>query len=182
MFSLGDVGSWKKRSPIEKLQDILDDQNDDIKDLKEIIDNQSEVIEDLKSKIKDVTVQLEELYSEETKSKELNLQCETRIENLETEMTNNFDQFTKKDQELESRFSKQKETTEKTLEGLIKDISNVRLDIDNTNQETEINNEDVIQKLTVLRRMVEELKEKTWELDTNTRNNLVIYGVKVIIN
>ena len=97
-------------------------------------------------------------------------------------MTNNFEQFTKKDQELDSRFSKHKETTEKTLEGLIKDISNVRLDIDNTNQETEINNQDVIQKLTVLRRMVEELKEKTWELDTNTRNNLVIYGVKVIIN
>ena len=26
--------------------------------------------------------------------------------------------------------------------------------------------------------MVEELKEKTWELDTNTRNNLVLYGIK----
>ena len=26
--------------------------------------------------------------------------------------------------------------------------------------------------------MVEDLKEKTWELDTNTRNNLVIYGIK----
>ena len=26
--------------------------------------------------------------------------------------------------------------------------------------------------------MVEDLKEKTWELDTNTRNNLVFYGIK----
>ena len=26
--------------------------------------------------------------------------------------------------------------------------------------------------------MVEDLKEKTWELDTNTRNNLVFYGMK----
>ena len=25
---------------------------------------------------------------------------------------------------------------------------------------------------------MEELREKTWELDTNTRNNLVIYGIK----
>ena len=25
---------------------------------------------------------------------------------------------------------------------------------------------------------MEELKEKTWELDTNTRNNLVFYGIK----
>ena len=33
-------------------------------------------------------------------------------------------------------------------------------------------------KLSFLRRIVEELKEKTWELDTNTRNNLVFYGIK----
>ena len=25
---------------------------------------------------------------------------------------------------------------------------------------------------------MEDLKEKTWELDTNTRNNLVFYGIK----
>ena len=30
----------------------------------------------------------------------------------------------------------------------------------------------------LLRRVVEELREKTWELDTNKRNNLVLYGVR----
>ena len=35
-----------------------------------------------------------------------------------------------------------------------------------------------MEKLSFIRRNVEELKEKTWELDTNTRNNLVFYGIK----
>ena len=33
-------------------------------------------------------------------------------------------------------------------------------------------------KLGLLRRVVEELREKTWELDTNKRNNLVLYGIR----
>ena len=33
-------------------------------------------------------------------------------------------------------------------------------------------------KLTSLKRGLEDLKEKTWKLDTNTRNNLVFYGIK----
>ena len=33
-------------------------------------------------------------------------------------------------------------------------------------------------KVGLLRRVVEELREKTWELDTNKRNNLVLYGVR----
>ena len=33
-------------------------------------------------------------------------------------------------------------------------------------------------KLLAMRRTVEELKEKTWQLDTSTRNNLVFYGIK----
>ena len=38
--------------------------------------------------------------------------------------------------------------------------------------------EQVRGKLGLLRRVVEELREKTWELDTNKRNNLVLYGVR----
>ena len=33
-------------------------------------------------------------------------------------------------------------------------------------------------KVGLLRRGGEELREKTWELDTNKRNNLVLYGVR----
>ena len=38
--------------------------------------------------------------------------------------------------------------------------------------------EEFFRKLNYIRRVVEDLKEKTWELDTNTRNNLVFYGIK----
>ena len=38
--------------------------------------------------------------------------------------------------------------------------------------------EEILGKISFLRRNVEELKEKTWELDSNTRNNLVFYGIK----
>ena len=37
---------------------------------------------------------------------------------------------------------------------------------------------EVTQRLTNIKRTVEDLKEKTWKLDNNTRSNLVFYGIK----
>ena len=45
-------------------------------------------------------------------------------------------------------------------------------------QQERLVQEEFFRKLNYIRRVVEDLKEKTWELDTNTRNNLVFYGIK----
>ena len=37
---------------------------------------------------------------------------------------------------------------------------------------------EVTSRLTNIKRTVEDLKEKTWKLDNNTRSNLVFYGIK----
>ena len=61
---------------------------------------------------------------------------------------------------------------------LVKDINKLRLELGDTRSKGESVNEELLGKLSFMRRLVEELREKTWELDTNTRNNLVIYGIK----
>ena len=45
-------------------------------------------------------------------------------------------------------------------------------------QQERLVQEEFFRKLHYIRRVVEDLKEKTWELDTNTRNNLVFYGIQ----
>ena len=37
---------------------------------------------------------------------------------------------------------------------------------------------EVNSRLTNIKRTVEDLKEKTWKLDNNTRSNLIFYGIK----
>ena len=37
---------------------------------------------------------------------------------------------------------------------------------------------EVNSRMTNIKRTVEDLKEKTWKLDNNTRSNLVFYGIK----
>ena len=64
------------------------------------------------------------------------------------------------------------------LSDLVRDINKFRTDLSETKEKTENSEEEVMTKLLSMRRMVEELKEKTWELDTSTRDNLVFYGIK----
>ena len=64
------------------------------------------------------------------------------------------------------------------LSDLVRNINQFRTDLVETKDKTENSGEEVMNKLLAMRRTVEELKEKTWELDTSTRNNLVFYGIK----
>ena len=64
------------------------------------------------------------------------------------------------------------------LSDLVRDINKFRTSPVETREKTETSEEEVMSKLLAMRRTVEELKEKTWELDTSTRNNLVFYGIK----
>ena len=64
------------------------------------------------------------------------------------------------------------------LSDLVRNINQFRTDLADTKEKTEKSSDEVMSKLLAMRRTVEELKEKTWELDTSTRNNLVFYGIK----
>ena len=51
--------------------------------------------------------------------------------------------------------------------------SNLNLKDQSDTYQREVNS-----RLTNIKRTVEDLKEKTWKLDNNTRSNLVFYGIK----
>ena len=70
------------------------------------------------------------------------------------------------------------ETMNDALSDLVRNINQFRTDLADTKEKTEKSSDEVMSKLLAMRRTVEELKEKTWELDTSTRNNLVFYGIK----
>ena len=67
---------------------------------------------------------------------------------------------------------------EDALSDLVRDINKLRLELTETRQQDSLLQQEFFRKLTYITRVVEDLKEKTWELDTNTRNNLVFYGLK----
>ena len=69
----------------------------------------------------------------------------------------------------------------KTSIGLLSWLGRVqfRSQLGQTKEKSESHQEEVKARLASMRRTVEELKEKTWKLDTSTRNNLVFYGIKV---
>ena len=64
------------------------------------------------------------------------------------------------------------------LTDLVRDINKFRSLLAETREKTDNSEEDVMSRLTAMRRTVEELKEKTWKLDSSTKNNLVFYGIK----
>ena len=75
-------------------------------------------------------------------------------------------------------FIHHQETMNDALSDLVRNINQFRTDLADTKEKTEKSSDEVMSKLLAMRRTVEELKEKTWELDTSTRNNLVFYGIK----
>ena len=60
----------------------------------------------------------------------------------------------------------------------MRDLNNVRLSLSQSQQETTNGQAGLTSRLTSLKLAVEDLKEKTWKLDLNTRTNLVFYGIK----
>ena len=64
------------------------------------------------------------------------------------------------------------------LTDLVRDINKLRTDLAEMGDKTENHHEEAVSKLQSMNKTVEELKEKTWELDTSNRNNLVFYGIK----
>ena len=64
------------------------------------------------------------------------------------------------------------------LTDLVQDINKLRTDLAEMGEKTENHHEEAVSKLQSMNKTVEELKEKTWELDTSNRNNLVFYGIK----
>ena len=64
------------------------------------------------------------------------------------------------------------------LTDLVRDINKLRTDLAEMGEKTENHHEEAVSKLQSMNKTVEELKEKTWELDPSNRNKLVFYGIK----
>ena len=60
----------------------------------------------------------------------------------------------------------------------MRDLNQVRSGLSQSQEETTNGQACLTSRLTSLKLSVEELKEKTWKLDLNTRTNLVFYGIK----
>ena len=61
------------------------------------------------------------------------------------------------------------------LSDLVRNINQFRTDLVETKDKTENSGEEVMNKLLAMRRTVEELKEKTWELDTSKQPCVLWY-------
>jgi len=168
----------KSDDPIENLQNVIDDQSDEIQDLKDTIEGQNSLIEDLKTQINKISDVLNEISVEDESNKESGLRCERKIEMLLKENDRNFEKFSENDAKFGQELLQQKETMDDAVSDLIRDINKLRSDLSDSRTHSDSVHDEILGKIIFLRRNVEELKEKTWELDSNTRNNLVFYGIK----
>ena len=64
------------------------------------------------------------------------------------------------------------------LTNIVRDLNKLRLTLSQSKEETANYQAGLSTRLTNLKLTVEELKEKTWKLDVNTRSNLVFYGIR----
>ena len=64
------------------------------------------------------------------------------------------------------------------LTNIVRDLNKFRSVLSQSKDQSESYQREVHSRLTSIKRTVEDLKEKTWKLDNNTRSNLVFYGVK----
>lgn len=64
------------------------------------------------------------------------------------------------------------------LTNIVRDLNKFRSVLSQNKDQQETYHREVTSRLTNLKRTVEDLKEKTWKLDNNTRSNLVFYGIK----
>lgn len=78
----------------------------------------------------------------------------------------------------EFKFENWKETVNEALTNIVRDLNKFRHSLAQSKEETTNYQGQLTSRLTNLKLTVEDLKEKTWKLDVNTRSNLVFYGIK----
>ena len=169
---------WKRDEDLDNLQKIIDDQEDEILDLKDTVDRQKEDIEDLKKMLENLQVKASEI-SENSKQNTSNVQ---RLEEmLEKEKQSSFkivEELAQHDSKMEREMVNQKESVNEALTNLVRDLNKLRSNFAQSRESSETYQREVSGRMTALKRTVEDLKEKTWKLDNNTRSNLVFYGIR----
>lgn len=71
-----------------------------------------------------------------------------------------------------------KETVNEALTNIVRDLNKFRISLSQSKEEGDAYQAQLSSRITNLKLTVEDLKEKTWKLDVNTRSNLVFYGIK----
>ena len=71
-----------------------------------------------------------------------------------------------------------KETVNEALTNIVRDLNKFRISLSQSKEEGDSYQAQLSSRITNLKLTVEDLKEKTWKLDNNTRSNLVFYGIK----
>ncbi|XP_023334977.1 uncharacterized protein LOC111706351 isoform X1 [Eurytemora carolleeae] len=164
----------KKEDPLEDVLNTLEDHTEDIADLKDLVDKQKDLIADLEKRLEQLETKTEEQASLiDNQKKDLDavqIYNKERKEDLE----NTFKQFSQRELDQEKNILNLKDI----LNSIVTDIGQLRIGLESAKIKSEEDNSEIVIRLGSIRREVEELKEKTWELDTNTRNNLVFYGIR----
>ena len=99
---------WKKKDPIENLQDIVETQGDEISDLKETVDKQSKAMFDMLNKLMELSTKADEIKLESEKSAAEIKEVNQTVEDGQTSNVKMFQKVTEDDSKLGQKLVQQK--------------------------------------------------------------------------
>ena len=146
--------------------------------MKDVVDRQKEDIDELRKMLENLQTKASEI-SENSMENSKNV---ARVEELlEKEKQSSFkviEELTNNDSKIERDLVNHKDNMNEALTSIVRDLNILKTNLSQSRDESESNQREVTLRMTALKRTVEDLKEKTWKLDNNTRSNLVFYGIK----
>merc|ERR1711971_212239 len=171
---------WKKDEEVENLQKIIDDQEDEIVDLKDVVDKQKDDIDSLKDKLDELLIKANEISENSKQNSDNVFRLEEKVEKEKKSTQRVFEELADHDTKLDKELIHQKETMNEALTSIVRDLNKFRGVLSQSKDQSDSYQREVNSRLTNIKRTVEDLKEKTWKLDNNTRSNLVFYGIKEV--
>ena len=146
--------------------------------MKDVVDRQKEDIDELRKMLENLQTKASEI-SENSMENSKNV---ARVEELlEKEKQSSFkviEELTNNDSKIERELVNHKDNMNEALTSIVRDLNILKTNLSQSRDESESNQREVTLRMTALKRTVEDLKEKTWKLDNNTRSNLIFYGIK----
>ena len=146
--------------------------------MKDVVDRQKEDIDELRKMLENLQTKASEI-SEISMENSKNV---ARVEELlEKEKQSSFkviEELTNNDSKIERELVNHKDNMNEALTSIVRDLNILKTNLSQSRDESESNQREVTLRMTALKRTVEDLKEKTWKLDNNTRSNLIFYGIK----
>ena len=146
--------------------------------MKDVVDRQKEDIDELRKMLENLQTKASEI-SENSMENSKNV---ARVEELlEKEKQSSFkviEELTNNDSKIERELVNHKDNMNEALTSIVRDLNILKTNLSQSRDESESTQREVTLRMTALKRTVEDLKEKTWKLDNNTRSNLIFYGIK----